>query len=374
MKIEIDTNNLDEGVLHSFVKQYLWYKIKNLSPEARILKESTYQYYESTLHNKHIPYGGMFNVIHKENFTNNIYLEFASTFNGKIYKPDITMFSDKQCKNPETVIEIVDTNPPNINKIYDYIDSNINVVVIDVRQISLDNFGPDPDYPFRIPFVSYRKDEIKSNKIARSLKMIIKCKWITDRWKKFDPISGGFFVSWNTKRGYYLRYRENSGNPFEDHPSTQHSTYDGHLNKNASKKVISLCQHYAEIMSKESSLDKEFFWEEKSKDKEDYKHCVKVKIIREYNNYDKPFFLCELIDKNSKNDFLEVNAGQTFGLIGLEDQKRMYQENDVKIFEINSINYGNEDRIKYYIQKNARESDLSENQVSIKNKYWKLVE
>ena len=82
------------------------------------------------------------------------------------------MFSDKQCKNPETVIEIVDTNPPNINKIYDYIDSNINVVVIDVRQISLDNFGPDPDYPFRIPFVSYRKDEIKSNKIARSLKMI----------------------------------------------------------------------------------------------------------------------------------------------------------------------------------------------------------
>ena len=74
MKIEIDTNNLDEGVLHSFVKQYLWYKIKNLSPEARILKESTCQYYESTLHNKHIPYGGMFNVIYKENFTNNIYL------------------------------------------------------------------------------------------------------------------------------------------------------------------------------------------------------------------------------------------------------------------------------------------------------------
>ena len=159
-KIIIDLENKDEGPLHSFAKQFIHYRLTTCEAKYALWGETDYVTSERNI------LGCMTYEQLKEK---EIYIEYSARYDGKIRIPDITIL-DKN-KKPETVIEIVDSNYINYEKIMNYFNENVNIVCvfIDTDLTSLKTFN-------KLNYYCIKKDEDEHIKTAKAIKLFIKFK------------------------------------------------------------------------------------------------------------------------------------------------------------------------------------------------------
>ena len=159
-KIIIDLENKDEGPLHSFAKQFIHYRLTTCEGKYELWGESDWSTSERNI------LGCMTYEQLKEK---EIYTEYSALYDGKIRIPDITAL-DKN-KKPETVIEIVDSNYINHEKIMNYFNEKVNIVCVFINTdlTSLKTF-------YGLNYYCIKRDEDEYVKTAKAIKLFFKFK------------------------------------------------------------------------------------------------------------------------------------------------------------------------------------------------------
>jgi hypothetical protein len=293
MKFILDTENKEEGIVHQFFKKYLFY------------------YYSEKLKKK-------------------TFLEYPNIFDGRRFIPDITIFNNEE--KIETVIEIIDSSAPSYDKIISYINSDINVTFINIANVSFKNLN----LLSSLPSISWDKGFDKGVKIGKALHLMAQNRG------NYNKIYQELKVGWQKIRGYYLLvYLKEFG--WKDHSSTQYSSWDKGPTKNCNSLIIKLCEDYVKNLPNQNYYstfkngvyrnDLYFF----------------VNIDKTYFNYDSPYYVGKVtncVDEENKLNQTYIN--KNIGFVSKPEFEKIYQGDNV-IFKCNNINYGKDERNKFYI-------------------------
>ena len=252
-KIIIDLENKDEGPLHSFVKQMIYYQLISYKGEWRVD-------WPGEKHERKRFWGNLstwsngLHIMEKECVLNcytpeklkkivdegdKIWMERTGSYGGKTRIPDLSILNEK--KLPENVIEIIDSNSINFDKIVNYFNENVNIVCIfvDTPVKSLEGF-------YNLNYFSIKADEYRHIKIAKAIKLFFKFKgWYGDC---------KILIRNHRKKGYML-YHKRENKKWRPYSGTLKKT---ETSKDRNKQLESLCSAYVSEVKKIDRKDFRF--------------------------------------------------------------------------------------------------------------------
>jgi len=312
MKIILDTENKDEGIIHQFFKKYLFF------------------YYSEKLKKK-------------------IFLEYPNMFDGKKFIPDITIFNKEE--KVESVIEIIDSSSPSYDKIISYVNSNIDVSFINIANVSFKDLNLK-----NFKKISWYHNDMKYIKIGKALHLMSQNKG------NYRKIYQDLRVGWQKIRGYYLLvYMEEHG--WVDHSSTQFSYWDKAPAKNSNSLIIKLCEDYVKNLPNEK-----YFRQFKNKVYREDLYFF-VKIDRAYFDYESPFYIGEVTKcLNEDNELHKPYIYKKIGFVSKPNFNKLYKD-DIVIFKCYNHNYGKDGKDKFYIIEILKEIELEKREL---DKAWDI--
>ncbi len=122
--IPLDIKKAGEGIPHNTLKQTLYRYINN---------DKLGKYFQHKSKSG-AAVGPPIKLHHTEGTA---FLECCKNYDGTGLQPDITFISHAT-KKPDTVIEIIDSNIPSVDKILAYIKEDINVIVVKTSEVTYD--------------------------------------------------------------------------------------------------------------------------------------------------------------------------------------------------------------------------------------------
>ena len=249
-KIIIDLENKDEGILHSFVKQIIYYKLISYTGTWRYEFYGTnkgHKRFESielaTFWPTHTGSPLILNCYSPEELIkivdskDRIWMERKDFYDGKRRIPDIVILGED--KKPETVIEIIDSNSINYEKFTNYINQNVNIICVFVNTNlkSLNKF-------YNLNYLTIPKKYKLYQKCALAFKIFFQHKnYIGDIRQNFTEI----MIRNHSKKGYMLYLKHSEKEKYSPYSGTLKKTK---TSKDRNKHLEYLCQMYVSEVEK----------------------------------------------------------------------------------------------------------------------------
>ena len=325
--IPLDTKKAGEGIPHNTLKQTLYTYINN-GQFGKNFRDS------------------LGNIITLHNTEGTAFLECCKNYDGAGFQPDITYILRGEDK-PHTVIEVVDSNIPSVDKILAYIKEDINVIIVKTSEVTHDQ-SCKHTCPANIIFKTDTIDE----KIKKAFYICFKIKKI------------GLCIGHNENNNEYFlgSVEENpEGVTIDYHVASRPTYHNGKVSTKKNEKVNKLAEEFVKNTQRRaqtSTLNNGVM----------YKQRFKLKVLKKPNNN---FIFCKILDKKCSDAFGKCLVGECLAVICHNGTDAL--RGDTVYFNLNPYDHSSDPRWRNFFPR----EELSEQQFNepIKKRnvhYWRL--
>ena len=320
----------NEGIPHNGLKQSLWRHINS--------KQGKYfQHTSGTTIKLHSTEGVAF-------------IECSKVYDGAGFQPDITYMLRGEDK-PHTVIEVVDSNIPSVDKILAYIKEDINVIVVKTSEVTHDQ-GCKHTCPAEIIFKTDSIDE----KIKKAFYICFKIG--VERY-------GSLCIGHNENNNEYFlgSVKENPEGVTIDYHVASHPTYKNkQVVTKKNEKVNKLAEEFvknthspAEISTLNNGVM--------------YQQRFKLQVLKKSNNN---FIFCKILDKKCSDAFGKCLVGECLAVIfhNGTDARR----DDIVYVDLNPYDHSPDPRWRNFCPRKRLTEEQFNEPIKKRNVYyWKLT-
>jgi len=334
--ILLDAKKAGEGIPHNTLKQTLYRYINND-------KEGKYFQHKSKFG---VAVGPPIKLHYTEGTA---FLECCKNYDGTGLQPDITFISRATGK-PDTVIEVIDSNIPSVDKILAYIKEDINIIIVKTSEVTYDQ-GCKHTCPAQIIFKTDTIDE----KIKKAFYICFKIN--TNR-------HGSLCIGHNENNNEYFlgSVEENpEGVTIDYHVASRPTYHNGKVSTKKNEKVNKLAEEFVKNTQRRaqtSTLNNGAMYQQR----------FKLQVLKKPNNN---FIFCKILDKKCSDAFENCLVGECLAVICHNGTDAL--RGDTVYFNLNPYDHSSDPRWRNFWPR-ERLSKEQFNQPILKRNvhYWRL--
>ena len=317
----------NEGIPHNGLKQSLWRHIN--SEQGKYFRDEA-----GTAMKLHSAQGVAF-------------IECSKVYDGTGFQADITYQLRGEDK-PDTVIEVVDSNIPSVDKILAYIKENINVIIVKTSEVTHDQ-GCKHTCPANIIFKTDTLDE----KIKKAFYICFKIKKI------------GLCIGHNENNNEYFlgSVEENPEGVTIDYHIASRPTYKNkQVVTKKNEKVNKLAEEFVKNTSRRArtcTLNNGVMYQQR----------FKLQVLKKPNNN---FLFCKILDKKCTDAFGKCLVGECLAVIfhNGTDARR----DDIVYVDLNPYDHSPDPRWRNFCPRKRLTEEQFNEPIKKRNVYyWKLT-
>ena len=317
----------NEGIPHNGLKQSLWRHIN--SEQGKYFRDEA-----GTAMKLHSAQGVAF-------------IECSKVYDGTGFQADITYILRGEDK-PDTVIEVVDSNIPSVDKILAYIKENINVIIVKTSEVTHDQ-GCKHTCPANIIFKTDTIDE----KIKKAFYICFKIKKI------------GLCIGHNENNNEYFlgSVEENPEGVTIDYHIASRPTYKNkQVVTKKNEKVNKLAEEFVKNTSRRArtcTLNNGVMYQQR----------FKLQVLKKSNNN---FIFCKILDKKCSDAFGKCLVGECLAVIfhNGTDARR----DDIVYVDLNPYDHSPDPRWRNFCPRKRLTEEQFNEPIKKRNVYyWKLT-
>ena len=328
--IPLEIKKAGEGIPHNSLKQHLFRYINN---------DKHGKYF------KHTPWPPI-----KLHYTEGVaFLELSKDYNATWLQPDITFISHATGK-PDTVIEVIDSNIPSVDKILAYIKEDINVIIVKTSEVTYDQ-GCKHTCPAEIIFKTDSIDE----KIKKAFYICFKID--IER-------HGSLCIGHNENNNEYFLgsvYENREGVTIDYHVASRPTLHNGEISTKKNEKVNKLAEEFVKNTNKRaetSTLNSGVMC----------KQLFKLQVLKNTRNN---FLFCKILEKNCTDAFGKCLVGDCIGVIFHNGTDAL--RGDIVYFDLNPYDHSWDPRWRNFCpRKTLTEAQFNEPIKKRDVHYWRL--
>jgi len=316
----------NEGIPHNGLKQSLWRHIN--SEQGKYFRDEA-----GTTMKLHSAQGVAF-------------IECSKVYDGTGFQADITYQLRGEDK-PDTVIEVVDSNIPSVDKILAYIKENINVIIVKTSEVTHDQ-GCKHTCPANIIFKTDTLDE----KIKKAFYICFKIKKI------------GLCIGHNENNNEYFlgSVEENPEGVTIDYHIASRPTYKNkQVVTKKNEKVNKLAEEFVKNTSRRPrtcTLNNGVMYQQR----------FKLQVLKKPNNN---FLFCKILDKKCTDAFGKCLVGECLAVIFHNGTDAL--QGDIVRFDLNPYDHSQDPRWRNFCpRKTLTEEQFNEPIKKRDVHYWRL--
>ena len=316
----------NEGIPHNGLKQSLWRHIN--SEQGKYFRDEA-----GTAMKLHSAQGVAF-------------IECSKVYDGTGFQADITYILRGEDK-PDTVIEVVDSNIPSVDKILAYIKEDINVIVVKTSEVTHDQ-GCKHTCPANIIFKTDTLDE----KIKKAFYICFKIKKI------------GLCIGHNENNNEYFlgSVEENPEGVTIDYHVASRPTYKNkQVVTKKNEKVNKLAEEFVKNTSRRArtcTLNNGVMYQQR----------FKLQVLKKPNNN---FLFCKILDKKCTDAFGKCLVGECLAVIFHNGTDAL--QGDIVRFDLNPYDHSQDPRWRNFCpRKTLTEAQFNEPIKKRDVHYWRL--
>ena len=316
----------NEGIPHNGLKQSLWRHIN--SEQGKYFRDEA-----GTAMKLHSAQGVAF-------------IECSKVYDGTGFQADITYQLRGEDK-PDTVIEVVDSNIPSVDKILAYIKENINVIIVKTSEVTHDQ-GCKHTCPANIIFKTDTLDE----KIKKAFYICFKIKKI------------GLCIGHNENNNEYFlgSVEENPEGVTIDYHIASRPTYKNkQVVTKKNEKVNKLAEEFVKNTSRRPrtcTLNNGVMYQQR----------FKLQVLKKPNNN---FLFCKILDKKCTDAFGKCLVGECLAVIFHNGTDAL--QGDIVRFDLNPYDHSQDPRWRNFCpRKTLTEAQFNEPIKKRDVHYWRL--
>jgi len=329
--VPLDIKKAGEGISHNSLKQTL-YRLINNAKQGKCFQHAS----------------GPTIILHQTEGT--AYLECCKDYDGVGFQPDIT-FVSRATSKPDTVIEVVDSNSPNSDKILAYIKEDINVIIVKTSEVTYDQ-GYKHTCPAKIIFKTDSMDE----KIKKAFYMCFKL-------KHDENICIGHNEN---NKDYFLGLIQDSGAEgvkIKYHYASRPNFRGKKLETKANKQINNLAKEFVNNTSAQPKITT-------LNNNSMYKQMFRLEVLKINTDYNY-FLYCKILDKNCTNAFEDCNIKDCIGVIFTEDNN--IKNNDIIYVNLHIGDYSRNPAFKnFYPRGMVSEEEFNKPIKKLNVNYWRI--
>ena len=316
----------NEGIPHNGLKQSLWRHIN--SEQGKYFRDEA-----GTAMKLHSTQGVAF-------------IECSKVYDGTGFQPDITYILRGEDK-PDTVIEVVDSNIPSVDKILAYIKENINVIIVKTSEVTHDQ-GCKQTCPANIIF----KTDTLYEKIKKAFYICFKIKKI------------GLCIGHNENNNEYFlgSVEENPEGVTIDYHIASRPTYKNkQVVTKKNEKVNKLAEEFVKNTSRRArtcTLNNGVMYQQR----------FKLQVLKKSNNN---FIFCKILDKKCTDAFGKCLVGECLAVIFHNGTDAL--RGDIVYFDLNPYDHSTDPQWRNFCsRKTLTEAQFNEPIKKRNVHYWRL--
>ena len=316
----------NEGIPHNGLKQSLWRHIN--SEQGKYFRDEA-----GTAIKLHSAQGVAF-------------IECSKVYDGTGFQADITYQLRGEDK-PDTVIEVVDSNIPSVDKILAYIKENINVIIVKTSEVTHDQ-GCKQTCPANIIFKTDTIDE----KIKKAFYICFKIKKI------------GLCIGHNENNNEYFlgSVEENPEGVTIDYHIASRPTYKNkQVVTKKNEKVNKLAEEFVKNTSRRArtcTLNNGVMYQQR----------FKLQVLKKPNNN---FLFCKILDKKCSDAFGKCLVGECLAVICHNGTDAL--RGDTVYFNLNPYDHSSDPKWRnFWPRERLSEQQFNEPIKKRNVHYWKL--
>ena len=328
--IPLDTKKAGEGIPHNTLKQTLYRHINNVE-QGKYFRDTS---------------GTTIRLLHTEGTA---FLECCKNYDGTGFQPDITFISRATGK-PDTVIEVIDSNIPSVDKILAYIKEDINVIIVKTSEVTHDQ-SCKHTCPANIIFKTDTLDE----KIKKAFYICFKIN--TER-------HGSLCIGHNKNNNEYFlgSVEENQeGVTIDYHVASRPTYHNGKVSTKKNEKVNRLAEEFVRNTSRRaqtSTLNNGVM----------YKQRFKLQVLKKPNNN---FIFCKILDKKCSDAFENCLVGECLAVICHNGTDAL--RGDTVYFNLNPYDHSSDPKWRnFWPRERLSEQQFNEPIKKRNVHYWRL--
>ena len=328
--IPLDIKKAGEGIAHNGLKQTLYRHINNA-------KQGKYFQHAS---------GPTIELLHTEGTA---FLECYKDYDGTGLQPDITFISRATGK-PHTVIEVIDSNIPSVDKILAYIKEDINVIIVRTSEVTYDQ-GCKHTCPAEIIFKTDSIDE----KIKKAFYICFKI----DKERH-----GSLCIGHNENNNEYFLgsvYENQEGVTIRYHTASRPTYHNGKVSTKKNEKVNKLAEEFVKNTSRRArtcTLNNGVMYQQR----------FKLQVLKKSNNN---FIFCKILDKKCSDAFDECLVGECLAVICHNGTDAL--TGDIVYFNLNPYDHSSDPRWKNFWSRERLSEEQFNEPIKKRNvHYWRL--
>ena len=328
--IPLDIKKAGEGIPHNGLKQTLYRYINN-AKQGKYFRDSS---------------GTPLKLHHTEGTA---FLECCKDYDGIGLQPDITFIS-RTTDKPDTVIEVIDSNIPSVDKILAYIKEDINVIIVRTSEVTYDE-GCKHTCQAEIIFKTDSIDE----KIKKAFYICFKID--TGR-------HGSLCIGHNENNDEYFlgSVMENpEGVTIDYHVASRPTYHNGKVSTKKNEKVNKLAEEFVKNTNKRaqtSTLNNGVMC----------KQLFKLQVLKKPNNN---FIFCKILDKKCIGAFGKCLVGECLAVICHNGTDALTGE--TVYFNLNPYDHSSDPRWRnFWSRERLSEQQFNEPIKKRNVHYWKL--
>jgi len=316
----------NEGIPHNGLKQSLWRHIN--SEQGKYFRDEA-----GTAMKLHSAQGVAF-------------IECSKVYDGTGFQADITYQLRGEDK-PDTVIEVVDSNIPSVDKILAYIKENINVIIVKTSEVTHDQ-GCKHTCPANIIFKTDTLDE----KIKKAFYICFKIKKI------------GLCIGHNENNNEYFlgSVEENpEGVTIDYHVASRPTYHNKQVVTKKNEKVNKLAEEFVKNTQRRArtcTLNNGVMYQQR----------FKLQVLKKSNNN---FIFCKILDKKCTDAFGKCLVGECLAVIFHNGTDAL--RGDIVYFDLNPYDHSQDSRWRNFCsRKTLTEAQFNEPIKKRNVHYWRL--
>ena len=330
MVILLNAKKAGEGIPHNTLKQTLYRHVNNVE-QSKYFRDSS---------------GATIKLLHTEGTA---FLECCKNYDGTGLQPDITFISRATGK-PDTVIEVVDSNIPSVDKILAYIKEDINVIIVRTSEVTYDQ-GCKHTCPAEIIFKTDSIDE----KIKKAFYICFKI----DKERH-----GSLCIGHNENNNEYFlgSVEENPEGVTIDYHIASRPTYKNkQVVTKKNEKVNKLAEEFVKNTSRRArtcTLNNGVMYQQR----------FKLQVLKKPNNN---FLFCKILDKKCTDAFGKCLVGECLAVIFHNGTDAL--QGDIVRFDLNPYDHSQDPRWRNFCpRKTLTEEQFNEPIKKRDVHYWRL--
>jgi len=330
MVILLDAKKAGEGIPHNTLKQTLYRYINNIK-QGKYFRDSS---------------GTTIKLHHTEGTA---FLECCKNYDGIGLQPDITFIS-RATGTPDTVIEVVDSNIPSVDKILAYIKEDINVIIVRTSEVTYDQ-GCKHDCQAEIIFKTDSIDE----KIKKAFYICFKI----DKERH-----GSLCIGHNENNNEYFLgsvYENREGVSIRYHVASRPIIHNGKVSTKKNEKVNKLAEEFVKNTNKRAQTSI-------LNNGDMYPQLLKLEVLKNTRNN---FLYCKILDKKCTDAFKDCLVGDCIGVVCHNGTYALRK--DIIYFNLNPYNHSSDFRWKNFWPRGIVSKEQFNESIKKRNvHYWRL--